>query len=135
MKTIFLFALIFLSACSCPFVKTAAPAAPLDTSSAVRASGTITQNNFDFTLIAAYQGDKVRALVLAEPALKLADMTVYKDKTELHYKADKLPQKLLKIWQGLIRENLFTACPARQIIYSRGGKMLAQAEVTGGICP
>ena len=134
MKSIFLFAIIFLAGCSSPFIKTPAPVAPLDMQTAATLSGVIQPQEFDFTMITQYQGQQVRAVILAEPAFKLADMTVYKDKTELHYKAPKLPQKLLKIWVSLIRENCFTACPQRQIIYREGAKTVVQAQAAGGIC-
>lgn len=134
MKLFLFFAIIFLTGCASAFIKTPAPDTPLDMQAAVRTNGVIEPYQFDFTMITQYQTGQVRAVILAEPAFKLADMTVYKDKTELHYKAPKVPQKLLKIWVSLIRENFFTACPQRHIVYKQGIKVLAQAEVSGGIC-
>jgi len=134
MRYFLLFCVFFLVACSNTFIKTQAPETTLDMQGAATASGVIEPQQFYFTMITRYNTDRVRALVLAEPAIKLADMTVYKDKTELHYKAPKVPQKLLKIWVLMIKQNFFTACPQRHIVYKQGTKIIAQADVTGGIC-
>lgn len=134
MKFFLFFAIIFLTGCASAFIKTPVPETPLDMQSAARTNGVIEPYQFDFTMITQYQGQQVRAVILAEPAFKLADMTVYKDKTELHYKVAQVPQKLLKIWVSLIRENFFTACPQREIFYREGKKIIVQAQAAGGIC-
>lgn len=134
MRYFLLFCILFLAACSHTFIKTQPPESPLDMQGAATASGVIEPQQFYFTMITRYQTDRVRVLILAEPAIKLADMTVYKDKAELYYKAPKVPQKLLKIWVLMIRENFFAACPQRHIVYKQGNKIIAQADVAGGIC-
>ena len=137
MKKILWICLIFLSGCRAHWVSAPAPAEPVSVQSSAMAVGVLEPQDFYFTLISQYEPAKrqVRVIVLAEPALKLADLTVSADQIQLHERAPKVPGKLIRAWGQLAREHFLTSCPARKIIHKSavaGGTF--QLEVTGGIC-
>lgn len=137
MKKVLWIFLITLSGCRAHWVYTPAPAEPISMQTAAVASGVLEPQDFYFTLISQYEQDKkqARVVILAEPALKLADLTVSKEQIQVHEKAPKVPSKLIRAWGRLAQEQFLTPCPARKIVQkSEDPKGTFELEVTGGIC-
>lgn len=127
---------IFLAGCSTPFVYKPAPEEPLIMQASARASGVLTPQALYFTLLSQYQPDhRARVVILAEPALKLADFTVTKEQIEVHDKQARVPVRLIRAWGDLVQKQFLTPCPPRKITHpARGVSGTFELEVTGGIC-
>ena len=137
MKKVLWIFLITLSGCRAHWVYTPAPAEPISMQTASVANGVLNPQDFYFTLISQYEQDKkqARVVILAEPALKLADLTVSKEQIQVHEKAPKVPSKLIRSWGRLAQEQFLTPCPARKIVQKSADlKGTFELEVTGGIC-
>ena len=137
MKKVLWIFLITLWGCKTHWVYTQAPVKPISMQTAAVASAVLEPQDFYFTLISQYEQDKkqARVLILAEPALKLADLTVSKEQIQIHTKASEVPGKLIRAWGQLVREQFLTPCPARKIVQkSEDPKGRFELEVTGGIC-
>ena len=125
----------FLVGCSSPWVYAPAPAEPVSSETAAVASGVLEPQQFYFTLISHYQQGSARVVVLTDPAVKLADMTVSEKQITVHYRAPKVPAKLIKGWSQLVREQFLTPCPPRQITQETAAlRGTFQLHVKGGIC-
>jgi len=135
MKKIVGLFVVCLFGCRAHWVHTPTPAEPISMQTASVASGSLQPQNFYFTLISQYQeSGQTRVLILAEPALKLADLTVSKKQLQVHYQAPKVPAKLIQNWGQLVQEQFLVPCPARKIVQkTTTGRF--ELEVTGGICP
>ena len=132
-KLIGLFVVLVMG-CRAHWVHTPTPAEPISMQTASVASGLLQPQNFYFTLISQYQeSGQARVLVLAEPALKLADLTVSKEQLQVHYQAPKVPSRLIQAWGQLVREQFLVPCPARQMTQKTTVGTF-ELEVTGGIC-
>lgn len=135
MKKIVGLFVVCLFGCRAHRVNTPAPTEPVSMQTASMASGVLLPQNFYFTLICQYQeSQKARVIILTEPALKLADLTVSKKQLQVHYQAPKVPAKLIQNWGQLVQEQFLVPCPARKIVQkTTTGRF--ELEVTGGICP
>lgn len=101
------------------------------------ASGVLEPQKFYFTLISQYepQPQQARVIILAEPALKLADLTVSNEQIQVHYRAPKIPGRLIRAWGQLVQEQFLTSCPARKITQKTALLQgTFEMEVTGGVC-
>lgn len=126
---------ILLSGCAAPLVYAPVPEGTLALEGAVRASGVWQPRGMYFTLISRYEGESARAVFLAEPALKLADLTVSPSEVRVHYKAEQVPDNLVRAWGKLVQDNLLTQCPPRQIAARAAGiSGNFELAVTGGVC-
>ena len=136
MKKGIVVSLIFLSGCVARWVYAPAPNEPVSLQTAAVASGVLKPRDFYFTLISQYQpSGQARVIVLTEPALKLADLTVSKEQLQVHYKAAQIPGQLIRAWGQLVREQFLTPCPARKISYKSSlAAGTFELDVTGGIC-
>jgi hypothetical protein len=137
MKKIVWIFLIALSGCRAHWVYVPSPTEPISMQTAAVASGVLEPQDFYFTLISQYEQDKkqARVVILAEPALKLADLTVSKEQIQMHEKAPKVPSKLIRAWGQLAQDQFLTPCPARKIVQkSAAFKGTFELEVTGGLC-
>lgn len=135
MKKYLLSLCMCLAGCSTPWVYAPAPVEPISLQEAVRASGVLHPREFYFTLISHYQGDMARVIILAEPALKLADLTVSGEQIYVHHKEDHVPNRLIRAFGQLAQAQFLTKCPTRQITQpdpETGGTF--ELEVTGGVC-
>jgi len=136
MKKGILVCLVFLLGCNASWVRTPAPAEPLSMQTAAIANGILTPQQVAFTLISQYQPTgQARVIVLTEPALKLADLTVSDKKIQVHYQAPKVPNKLISAWAELVRAQFLVACPARHMVHKTTALHgTFELDVTGGIC-
>ncbi len=137
MKKVFWISLLALAGCSSHWVYTPAPATPISMQTASVASGVLAPRDFYFTLISQYEPaqQQTRAIILAEPALKLADLTVSGEQIQVHERAGQVPNKLIRAWGQLVREYFLTPCPKRTIVQQSANlKGTFELEVTGGIC-
>lgn len=137
MKKIVWIFLIALSGCRAHWVYVPSPTEPISMQTAAVANGVLEPQDFYFTLISQYEQDKkqARIVILAEPALKLADLTVSKEQIQVHEKAPKIPSKLIRAYGQLAQKQFLTLCPARKIIQKSADlKGTFELEVTGGIC-
>ena len=126
---------ILLAGCSAPLVYQPAPREPLEMQQAVQARGVLYPKELYFSLISHYQNGKARVVILAEPALRLADLTVSAQQIYVHYKEPRVPDRLIRAWGKLVQRQFLTACPSRQISQpaeQTGGTF--ELEVIGGIC-
>ena len=124
-----------LAGCSSPWVYAPAPAEPVSAETAAVASGVLEPQQFYFTLISQYQQGSARVVVLTDPAVKLADMTISQGQMIVHYRAPKVPAKLIKEWGRLVRAYLLRPCPPRQIVEQTAALQGAfKLEVKGGVC-
>ena len=136
MKKIIFLASLLLSACNPSLVRTPAPQTPVDLQTSARASGVWQPYELYFTLLSHYQNGQARVWVLAEPAIKLADMTVSAEQIEVHDQAPRVPTRLITAWAQLVRAHFLTPCPARHITYKINQPASTfELEVTGGVCP
>ncbi len=136
MKKILFLLCACLAACSAPLTYTPAPQTPLALDESARASGQLAAYDLYFTLISHYQDGKARVLILTEPALKLADLTVSAGQTEIHYRAPQIPTRLIRAWENLLKTHFLTPCPPRHITQAAVPlKGNFELEITGGICP
>ena len=129
---------IFLFGCGgAQVLHVSTPAEPLSMQTSSMASGVLQPQDLYFTLISQYNQDKqqARVIILTEPALKLADLTVSKEQIQVHEQAPKVPNKLISAWGQLAQEQFLTPCPARKIIHKTTALQgTFELEVTGGIC-
>lgn len=136
MKKYLLWVCFGLVGCQASFLYRPAPSEPIVMQEAVRASGVLQPQGLYFTLISHYQDKQARVIILAEPAAKLADLTVSEGQIYVHYKASQVPSRLIYAWGKLVQEQFLTGCPARQIAQAAegiGGSF--ELEVIGGVCP
>ncbi|MBR2081888.1 MAG: hypothetical protein IJ876_02605 [Elusimicrobiaceae bacterium] len=135
MKKYLLGLCVLLAGCSPALVYKPAPLESLAMQQAVRASGVLIPKGLYFTLISHYQEDSARVVILAEPALKLADLTVSQEQIYVHYKEAHVPVGLVRAWGKLVQAQFLTPCPSRQIAQSAEGmNETFELEVTGGVC-
>ena len=137
MKKIIGLSLIFLFGCGTHWVYAPVPAKTVSMQEASMASGVLQPQSFYFTLISQYDPNsaQARVIILTEPALKLADLTVSKDQIQVHERAAKSPNRLIRAWGELVRERFLISCPERKIIHQSGvARGTFELEVTGGIC-
>ncbi len=135
MKKYLLGLCVLLVGCSPSLIYKPAPVEPLTMQEALRASGVLHPKGLYFTLISHYQGDNARVVVLAEPALKLADLTVSKEQIYVHYKEAQVPAGLVRAWGKLVQAQFLTSCPSRQITQpAEEINGTFELEVTGGVC-
>ena len=121
--------------CSATLVRVPAVGPGLDMQQAVRAVGVDNPSGFSFTLISQYQQDRARVVILAEPAFKLVDMTVYATQIQVHEQAPHIPTQWVHRWGKLVQAHFLAACPPRQITYrEQGSSHTLEMEVTGGLC-
>ena len=134
-KYIFLIGLL-AAGCTASVVRTPAPQTPLPLQVSARAQGVWKPYDLYFSLISHYQTGEARVVVLAEPAIKLMDMTVSARQTQVHYQAPHVANTLVSVFAKLVREQFLTFCPARQITQEiTRPKSTFELEVTGGVCP
>lgn len=128
--------LIFLFGCSAQWVYAPAPNEPIAMENASIAGGVLEPQNFYFTLISHYQPtQKARVVIMTEPAIKLADLTVSKQQIYVHARAPQVPGSLIRAWGQLVRERFLVPCPDRKIIQKAADlRGTFTMEVTGGIC-
>ena len=125
-----------LLGCSTPWVYSPTPTQPIVMEQAAVANGVLAPQGFYFTLISQYQGTSARVVVLTDPALKLADMTVSASQIYVHEKAPRISQSLVTAWGELVQQSFLTSCPARQIRQeAKRVKGPFELAVTGGVCP
>ena len=126
---------IFLTGCSATLVHRPAPSDPIVMQEAARASGVLHTQELYFTLISYYRGDSARVVILTEPAIKLADLTVSQKQIYVHYKGAYLPVGLIRAWGKLAQAQFLTSCPSRHIVQpAEGVAGTFELEVTGGVC-
>lgn len=124
-----------LVGCSPALVYKSAPTEPLTMQEAVRAGGVLLPKGLYFTLISQYRGNEARVIILAEPALKLADLTVSQEQIYVHYKDAQVPVRLIRAWGKLVQAQFLTSCPSGQITQpAEGMNGTFELEVTGGVC-
>lgn len=121
--------------CAHSLVYQPAPTQPISMQEAAIASGVLHPKDLYFTLISHCRGDKARVVILTEPALKLADLTVSQEQIYVHYKETQVPVSLVRAWGKLVQTQFLTPCPSRQITQTAEGiNGTFELEVTGGIC-
>lgn len=126
---------ILLMGCRANWVVRPTPAEPIHMQEAVVANGTLNPQGISFMLITQYWDDEARVIVLTEPALKLADLTVSSNQIQLHEKAPRVPNRLVYAWGKLAQQQFLTSCPAREIKQpAQGISGTFELEVTGGLC-
>ena len=127
---------LLAAGCTASLVRTPAPQAPIPLQEAARAQGVWQPHGLYFSLISHYQAGQARVVILTEPAIKLADMTVSAQKTYVHYQDPRVPDVLVNAFAQLAREQFLTSCPSRQITQKINlPKSTFELEVTGGVCP
>lgn len=135
MKKYLLGLCICLAGCSSPLVYQPAPAETLAMQEAVRAGGVLLPKGLYFTLISQYRGKEARVVILTEPALKLADLTVSQEQIYVHYKEAHVPAGLIRAWGKLVQAQFLTSCPSGKITQPADGiNGTFELEVTGGVC-
>lgn len=126
---------LLLMGCQTAMVYRPSPAEPIALQEAAQARGVLLPQEFYFTLISQYNKETARVLVLTEPALKLADMTVSKEQIYVHEKATQVPSRLVQAWGKLVQSQFLTPCPARAIVEpAQGINGTFELEITGGVC-
>jgi len=130
----FLLAACWLGACSSGLVFKTAPQTPLNSAQTLRLAGSVRPWDVYFTAVAQYDGENTRLVVLSEIGLKLLDLNVTPERTEVYYKMDKLPNAAAAAFGRFARQTLFTACPAREIVYRDGrSRAVFSASVQGDL--
>ncbi len=126
---------ILLVGCRAHWIVSPVPTEPIHMQSAAVANGVLSPQGMSFTLISDYHAGKTRVIILAEPALKLADLTVTGNQIQLHEKAQRIPNRLVYAWGKLAQQQFLVPCPARKIKQSADSiSGIFELEVTGGVC-
>ncbi len=128
---------VLLVGCQAHWAVTPAPSQSIDLPQAVVANGVLHPQEFYFTLISQYQASpaQARVIILTDPALKLADMTVSHRQIQLHEKAPRIPNHLVKAWGKLVQQQFLTPCPARKVNrQAQGITGTFELDVSGGVC-
>ena len=134
-KTLLLIGLIWAAGCHASLSYRAVPDEPLNMQTAVRAEGVLHPNEMYFTLLSSYGGEQARVIVLTDPAIKLADMTVSPSEIAVHYKEPHVPARLVQAWGKLAQDALLRPCPPRQIRAAAPAvNGIFELDVTGGVC-
>ena len=128
--------LLFLLGCHTHWVYTPVPQEPVSMQTAVRASGELLPQNFYFTLISEYApSGQARVIILTDPALKLADLTISAEQVQVHYRAPNVSGRMLRAWVELVRAHFLVSCPPRKIVHQTAVfRGIFELEVMGGIC-
>ena len=126
---------VLLMGCRAHWVVSPAPKEPICMQEAAIANGVLIPLGLSFTLISQYQKEESRIIILTEPALKLADLTVSNGRIQLHEKAPHIPNRLIEAWGKLAQQQFLTPCPAREIKQpAEGISGRFELEVSGGVC-
>ena len=124
-----------LTGCATPLVYAPAPAEAVSMQTAAVASGVLEPQHFYFTLISQYKSGSARVLVLTDPAIKLADLTVSANQITVHDRAPQVSSNLILAWGKLVQEEFLTPCPARKIARQAAPiKGTFELDVKGGVC-
>lgn len=127
---------VCLAGCSAAVVYEPAQPQPILLAQSAVARGVLEPQGLAFTLVSQYQAGTARVLVLGEPLIKLADMTVSAEQIRVHYRAPRLPKALVRQWGELVQKHFLTPCPDAHMVQPLGRKdSYFEVQVKGGVCP
>ena len=130
------FAAVCLAGCSAAVVYVPAQPQPILLAQSAVARGVLEPQGLAFTLVSQYQNETARVLILGEPLIKLADMTVSAEQIRVHYRAPRLPKALVRQWGNLVQNHFLTLCPAAHMRQPLGRTdSYFDVQVKGGVCP
>lgn len=118
MRPLIFAALFLVMGCSSGLVYKTAPAEKLAPAKTVRLTGEVRPWGLYFTAITQFDENSARVIVLSEIGLKLLDLHVTPQETEVYYKFEKLPAAAAGAFGRFARETLLIPCPQKNLSFT-----------------
>lgn len=107
----------WVCACSSSLIYKPAPLQVIPVTESVQLTGTVAPWGLYFMAISRREQSHTRLVVLSELGIKLLDVAVFDDRTEVYAKQEKFPTSAVQAFVRFTRAALSTNCPPATIFY------------------
>ena len=115
--SLFLILIVLLSACSLQLTHKPTPSQMIQTQQAVQLAGTVRPWELDFTAVAARHEAGVRFLVLSAIGIKLMDVGIWPERTEVYFQQEKFPAVAVHAFVRFARTAFVDDCTKENLIF------------------